>query len=163
MSPTLLTVITVLGWIGAAAGLVAYAQVSRGRWTSSSSAFQATNIVAAILMCVVAGVNGVWPSAAANVAWIVIGIQTLLMAQRARLAEQQAAATADATTGTVTAEPAVVAVVELDLPLVETPLDLATAERVAESVTLTGALPVVTPSVTTETAPSALRVPATVA
>jgi hypothetical protein len=160
MSPTLLTVITVLGWIGAAAGLVAYAQVSRGRWTSSSSAFQATNIVAAILMCVVAGVNGVWPSAAANVAWIVIGIQTLLMAQRARLAEQQA--TADAT-GTVTVEPAVVAVVELDLPLVETPLDLATAERVAESVTLTGALPVVTPSVTTETAPSALRVPATVA
>jgi hypothetical protein len=160
MSPTLLTVITVLGWIGAAAGLVAYAQVSRGRWTSSSSAFQATNIVAAILMCVVAGVNGVWPSAAANVAWIVIGIQTLLMAQRARLAEQQAAADA---TGTVTAEPAVVAVVELDLPLVETPLDLATAERVAESVTLTGALPVVTPSVTTETAPSALRVPATVA
>jgi hypothetical protein len=160
MSPTLLTVITVLGWIGAAAGLVAYAQVSRGRWTSSSSAFQATNIVAAILMCVVAGVNGVWPSAAANVAWIVIGIQTLLMAQRARLAEQQAAADA---TGTVTVEPAVVAVVELDLPLVETPLDLATAERVAESVTLTGALPVVTPSVTTETAPSALRVPATVA
>jgi hypothetical protein len=162
MSPTLLTVITVLGWIGAAAGLVAYAQVSRGRWTSSSSAFQATNIVAAILMCVVAGVNGVWPSAAANVAWIVIGIQTLLMAQRARLAEQQAAATADAT-GTGTVEPAVVSVVELDLPLVETPLDLATAERVAESVTLTGALPVVTPSVTTETAPSALRVPATVA
>jgi hypothetical protein len=162
MSPTLLTVITVLGWIGAAAGLVAYAQVSRGRWTSSSSAFQATNIVAAVLMCVVAGVNGVWPSAAANVAWIVIGIQTLLMAQRARLAEQQAAATADAT-GTGTVEPAVVSVVELDLPLVETPLDLATAERVAESVTLTGALPVVTPSVTTETAPSALRVPATVA
>ncbi|ANC31973.1 CBU_0592 family membrane protein [Isoptericola dokdonensis] len=160
MSPTLLTVITVLGWIGAAAGLVAYAQVSRGRWTSSSSAFQATNIVAAILMCVVAGVNGVWPSAAANVAWIVIGIQTLLMAQRARLAEQQAAT---ATAGTVAVEPAVVSVVELDLPLVETPLDLATAERVAESVTLTGALPVVTPSVTTETAPSALRVPATVA
>jgi hypothetical protein len=160
MSPTLLTVITVLGWIGAAAGLVAYAQVSRGRWTSSSSAFQATNIVAAILMCVVAGVNGVWPSAAANVAWIVIGIQTLLMAQRARLAEQQAAADA---TATVAAESAVVSVVELDLPLVETPLDLATAERVAESVTLTGALPVVTPSVTTETAPSALRVPATVA
>ncbi|PFG41466.1 hypothetical protein ATJ88_0105 [Isoptericola jiangsuensis] len=163
MSSTLVTVITALGWVGAAAGLVAYAQVSKGRWTSSSWAFQLTNIAAALLMMVVAGINGVWPSAAANVAWVVIGIQTLLVAHRTRLAEQQAAPAVTVTTAAGAEHHEAVApdttVLDVDLPLVDTPLDLADAERAAESVTLTGAVPVVVPSVTTETVPVALRVP----
>jgi hypothetical protein len=148
MSSSLLTLITALGWAGAVAGLVAYYMVSKGRWSSSSWAFQCTNIAGAIIMTVVAGVNGVWPSAAANVAWIVIGIQTLMMAQKNRLAEQAAAVAAPAVVpavaiSTVAELPAVLpvaepadlaldAVADVELPLVEHPLDLAAAERAAE-------------------------------
>jgi hypothetical protein len=114
MSSSLLTVITALGWAGALAGLVAYAMVSKGRWTSSSWAFQITNIAGAIVMTVVSGVNGVWPSAAANVAWIIIGAQTLMMAHKKRLAEQAAVAA------------------DVELPLVDSPLDLTDAERAVE-------------------------------
>ncbi|WP_418275492.1 CBU_0592 family membrane protein [Isoptericola jiangsuensis] len=124
MSFSILTLITALGWVGAVAGLVAYAMVSRGRWSSSSWAFQITNIAGAIIMTVVAGVNGVWPSAAANVAWIVIGIQTLMMASKNR----QAAQAAVVAPATVVPE----AVAEVELPLVDSPLDLAAAERAVE-------------------------------
>ena len=34
MSFSMLTVITLLGWVGAAAGLLAYGMVSKGRWTA---------------------------------------------------------------------------------------------------------------------------------
>lgn len=95
MTISLLTVITALGWGGALAGLVAYGMVSKGRWTANSLAFQVTNMAGAVVMTVVAGVNGVWPSAAANVAWIVIGAQTLVTVRKARAAarlEEQDAA-----------------------------------------------------------------------
>jgi len=89
MTISLLTVITALGWGGALAGLVAYGMVSKGRWTANSFAFQVTNMAGAVVMTVVAGVNGVWPSAAANVAWIVIGAQTLVTVQKARVAARR--------------------------------------------------------------------------
>jgi len=84
MSSSMLTLITTLGWVGALAGLVAYGMVSKGRWNANSFAFQVTNVGGAIVMFLVAAVNGVWPSAAANVAWIVIGTQTLITVGRAR-------------------------------------------------------------------------------
>ncbi|MFC8597056.1 hypothetical protein [Isoptericola sp. NPDC057191] len=89
MTISLLTVITALGWAGALAGLIAYGMVSKGRWTASSFAFQITNMCGAVVMTVVAGVNGVWPSAAANLAWIVIGAQTLLTVSKARAAARR--------------------------------------------------------------------------
>ncbi|WP_139123175.1 CBU_0592 family membrane protein [Cellulosimicrobium cellulans] len=90
MLVTLDTFVMILGWVGAAAGVVAYAMVSRGRWTPSSAHFQLTNLGAAGLMGLVAAANGVWPSVFANLVWIVIGVQAVVLlvrARRRRLAE----------------------------------------------------------------------------
>lgn len=90
MLVTLDTFVMFLGWIGAAAGAFAYAMVSRGRWSASSAHFQLTNLGAAGLMALVAAANGVWPSVFANVVWIVIGAQAVVLlvrARRRRLAE----------------------------------------------------------------------------
>lgn len=89
---TLMMVATALGWVGAIAGLVAYAMVSRGRWNADSLAFQGTNMLAGVTMLTVAATNGVWPSAAANIAAILIGanaVTTVLRAKK-RQAERQA-------------------------------------------------------------------------
>jgi cation transport ATPase len=82
---TLMMVITVLGWFGALAGLVAYAMVSRGRWSADSLAFQGTNVAAATILMTVAAANGVWPSAASNIVVLVIGGNALFTVVRARL------------------------------------------------------------------------------
>ncbi|WP_407319999.1 hypothetical protein UQW22_06005 [Isoptericola halotolerans] len=84
MLPYLLSVVTALGWVGAIVGLVAYFQVSRGRWAPNSIQFQAANLCATSMLFLVAAVHGVWPSVAANVAWMVIGAQAVLMIVRAR-------------------------------------------------------------------------------
>ncbi|WP_460701470.1 CBU_0592 family membrane protein [Myceligenerans halotolerans] len=78
------TVVTALGWVGAVAGLVAYAMVSQGKWRPDSIAFQATNVSAASILMAVAALNGVWPSAASNIAAIAIGGNALFMVARAR-------------------------------------------------------------------------------
>ncbi|WP_206074476.1 CBU_0592 family membrane protein [Antribacter gilvus] len=70
---SLTIVVTALGWVGAVAGVLAYAMVSRGRWRPDSLAFQLTNLAAAGAMMLVAAMNGVWPSAVANLAWVLIG------------------------------------------------------------------------------------------
>ena len=89
MPVTLDALVMFLGWIGAAAGVLAYAQVSRGRWAASSAPFQLTNLVAAGLMAMVAARNGVWPSVAANVVWILIGLQAVVLIVRARRARRR--------------------------------------------------------------------------
>jgi len=77
MSFSLITLVTLLGWVGAVAALLAYGMVTKGRWTAGSRAFQVTNVTAAALMLLVAAANEVWPSVAANAAWIVIGVHAL--------------------------------------------------------------------------------------
>ena len=72
----LVNLITAFGWVGAVAGLAAYMMVSRGKWIAASLAFQLTNVASAAMMFTVAAWNGVWPSAAANVAWATIGVIT---------------------------------------------------------------------------------------
>lgn len=81
---SLMTVATAFGWVGAVAGLVAYAMVSQGKWRPDSVVFQATNLCAALILMGVAAINGVWPSAAANVAAIAIGGNALWMVARSR-------------------------------------------------------------------------------
>jgi len=81
---SLMMVATALGWVGALAGLVAYAMVSRGRWNADSLAFQGTNMLAGVAMLTVAASNGVWPSAAANVAAIMIGAGAVVTMRRAK-------------------------------------------------------------------------------
>lgn len=82
---TFMMVITVLGWFGAIAGIVAYAMVSRGRWSADSLAFQGTNVLAATILMTVAGANGAWPSAASNTVVIVIGANALFTVLRGRV------------------------------------------------------------------------------
>ncbi|WP_460756348.1 CBU_0592 family membrane protein [Myceligenerans cantabricum] len=79
-----MTVVTAFGWVGAVAGLVAYAMVSTGKWRPDSIAFQATNMGAATILMGVAALNGVWPAAASNIAAVVIGANALYMVTRSR-------------------------------------------------------------------------------
>lgn len=93
---TLMMVATALGWVGAVAGLVAYAMVSRGRWDADSLAFQGTNMLAGVTMLTVAATNGVWPSAAANIAAILIGVHAVTTVLRAKKRKAQSAPTQSA-------------------------------------------------------------------
>ncbi|WP_402463935.1 CBU_0592 family membrane protein [Isoptericola aurantiacus] len=120
MLPYLLSVVTALGWVGAIIGLVAYIQVSRGRWAPNSIQFQAANLCATSMLFLVAAVNGVWPSVAANIAWMVIGGQAILVIVKARHDRRRTQA-ADLAT--------------VEMPLVDRPLDLTDAERVVERTT----------------------------
>jgi hypothetical protein len=90
---TLMMVATALGWVGAIAGLVAYAMVSRGRWNADSLAFQGTNMLAGVTMLTVAATNGVWPSAAANIVVIVIGVHAVTTVLRAKKRKAQSTPT----------------------------------------------------------------------
>ncbi|WP_369370405.1 hypothetical protein AB1046_16635 [Promicromonospora sp. Populi] len=90
---SLMMVVTALGWFGAIAGLVAYAMVSRGRWSADSLAFQCTNVLAAGTMLTVAAANGVWPSAASNLAAIAIGASALFTVFRAKKRAPESAPT----------------------------------------------------------------------
>ena len=78
MSFSLLTVITALGWVGALAVVLAYGMVSRG----------------AFVMLLIASANGIWPSALANVAAVVIGAAAMRTITKARKAERARAVAA---------------------------------------------------------------------
>lgn len=88
--------VTALGWFGAVAGAGAYLLVSRGRWSASSARYQTANLLGAGLMGGVAAFNNVWPSAAANLVWVVIGGQALWMIVSKKRADRLEADRADA-------------------------------------------------------------------
>lgn len=78
--------IDILGWLGAAALLVAYALVSKGRFTGASVPYQALNVVGSIGLIINTVYYGAYPSTFVNVVWIVIAAYTLLRAWAARTA-----------------------------------------------------------------------------
>ncbi len=78
------TVTTLLGWVGAVGGVSAYAMVTRGKWTACGLPFQLTNFVAAGFLCTTAARGGVWPSVAANVVWMAVGVQAFIVIARGR-------------------------------------------------------------------------------
>ncbi|MCA5894082.1 hypothetical protein LEP48_12085 [Isoptericola sp. NEAU-Y5] len=92
MTISLLTVITALGWVGAIAVVLAYGMVSKGRWTADSLAFQLSNFAGAFVMLLIAVANGIWPSALANIAAVIIGAFAMRTIARARRAEKAALA-----------------------------------------------------------------------
>ncbi|MGF0114842.1 CBU_0592 family membrane protein [Promicromonospora sp. Marseille-Q5078] len=92
MTISLLTVITALGWVGALAVVLAYGMVSKGRWSADSLVFQLCNLGGALVMLLIAAVNGVWPSAFANIVAAAIGFAALRTMARARRTERRAAA-----------------------------------------------------------------------
>ena len=74
--------VEVIGWIGAALILGAYALLSTGRLRAESLTYQLMNILGAAGFVVNSGWNGALPSAAMNVVWMGIGIYALRQRRR---------------------------------------------------------------------------------
>lgn len=77
--------VTLAGWTGALATVVAYGMVTAKRIDSDSLLFQGLNIVGAGLLSISASTYGAWPSAIVNVIWVAIGLVALraILAHRA--------------------------------------------------------------------------------
>lgn len=74
--------VEVIGWIGAALILGAYALLSAGRVKAESITYQLMNILGAAGFVVNSGWNGALPSAAMNVVWMGIGVYALRQRRR---------------------------------------------------------------------------------
>jgi hypothetical protein len=77
--------IEVVGWIGAALIIAAYALLSAGRVQGDSRLYHWMNICGAVGFVVNSGWNGAYPSAALNVVWLGIGGYALLKRRRPQL------------------------------------------------------------------------------
>jgi len=72
----------VIGWIGAAALLVAYAMVSSRKVEGHSSAFQLLNVGGSVLLAANAIFYGAYPSTFVNIIWAAIAIFTIATSKR---------------------------------------------------------------------------------
>lgn len=77
--------VEVIGWIGAALILSAYALLSGGRLRADSLTYHLMNMLGAAGFVVNSGWNGALPSAALNVIWIGIGVYALRHQRRLAL------------------------------------------------------------------------------
>jgi len=73
----------VIGWVGAAALLVAYAMVSSRKWEGHSSAFQLLNVGGSALLAANTIFYGAYPSTFVNIIWAAIAIFTITTSKRA--------------------------------------------------------------------------------
>jgi hypothetical protein len=71
-----------IGWIGAAALLVAYAMVSSRKWEGHSSVFQLLNIGGSLLLAANTIFYGAYPSMFVNLVWAAIAIFTIATSRR---------------------------------------------------------------------------------
>lgn len=74
------TLIDIIGWIGVAALLLAYALVSTRRLLGDSTVYQALNALGSGLLILNSFYYGAYPSVGINVAWI--GIALYVLARR---------------------------------------------------------------------------------
>jgi hypothetical protein len=74
--------VEIVGWIGAALIIAAYALLSAGKVAGDSRTYHVMNIFGAIGFIVNSGWNGALPSAALNVVWLGIGGYALLKRRR---------------------------------------------------------------------------------
>lgn len=77
--------VDVIGWIGAAALLSAYALVSSGRLHGRGLGFQVLNLVGAVGLLVNGAYHGAWPSVGLNSVWLVVGVLALLKLGASRI------------------------------------------------------------------------------
>jgi hypothetical protein len=77
--------IDIVGWIGAALLLLAYALVSYRRLAGDSVRFQLLNLSGGVLLAANSAYHGALPSVAVNAVWIAIGMAALLHARRQRV------------------------------------------------------------------------------
>ena len=82
---TLRLVIDIIGWIGAAALLAAYALVSAKRLDGDSMMFQILNLIGAVFLIINSSYYGAFPSAFVNVVWIGIAIVTIIHVKKKAL------------------------------------------------------------------------------
>jgi hypothetical protein len=71
-----------IGWVGAAALLVAYAMVSSRKWEGHSFAFQFLNVGGSVLLAANTLFYGAYPSTFVNVIWTAIAIFTIATRKR---------------------------------------------------------------------------------
>ena len=71
-----------IGWVGAAALLIAYAMVSSRKWHGHSSAFQLLNVGGSILLGANTIFYGSYPSTFVNLIWAAIAIFSMLTKKR---------------------------------------------------------------------------------
>jgi hypothetical protein len=77
-------IVNVVGWIGMALLIGAYALVTAGRLHGPGLTFQLMNLVGGASLMVNSAYYGAWPSAALNLVWVAIGLVGLA---RARIGE----------------------------------------------------------------------------
>ena len=74
-----------IGWVGAALILAAYALLTLGKVRAQSFAYQAMNLLGAAGFVINSGWHGAIPNAALNVAWAIIAAVALIrLARRGR-------------------------------------------------------------------------------
>lgn len=84
--------VEILGWLGAAMVVAAYAIVSYGRISGRNGLYQALNIAGALLLALNTAWHHAWPSAAVNVIWMFIAVGALipgLARRRGAVSEEQ--------------------------------------------------------------------------
>jgi hypothetical protein len=74
--------IEIIGWLGAALILGAYALLSANRLRAESVTYHLMNILGAAGFVINSGYNGALPSAVMNVIWIGIGVYALAQMRR---------------------------------------------------------------------------------
>jgi len=74
--------IEIIGWVGAALILGAYALLSANRLRAESVTYHLMNILGAAGFVINSGYNGALPSAVMNVIWIGIGVYALAQMRR---------------------------------------------------------------------------------
>jgi hypothetical protein len=70
--------VEIVGWMGAALILAAYALLSAGKLHGRSAVYQWMNVVGSAGFVINSGWNGAYPSAALNVVWMGIGLFVLM-------------------------------------------------------------------------------------
>jgi hypothetical protein len=66
-------VVNVVGWVGMALLISAYALVTTGRLLGPSLTFQVMNLVGGAALMINSAYYDAWPSAVLNLVWVVIG------------------------------------------------------------------------------------------
>jgi hypothetical protein len=74
-------IVNVVGWMGMALLIGAYALVTAGRLHGPGLPFQLMNLFGGGFLMINSAYYGAWPSAALNLVWVVIGIVGLARAR----------------------------------------------------------------------------------
>jgi hypothetical protein len=77
-----MTVINALGWLGAAALLIAYALLERAVIQAGSRTYAALNLFGSAGLAIASAAVAAWPSTTLNAIWLIVGAVTLVRPAR---------------------------------------------------------------------------------